>query len=1317
MDIRSFSKEDLRRLSKRSGLLSPDGAIVVPPSLMALEKSSSAATICDLSPDGVLLENGVDPITKKPGMKCAGAQTIGQKAEDSPKRKPRREKQLVLPAGMNVEIPKNSSPAQQALRLAVGLLGMEMHEMPKKWSEVWLSFQDNTLDNMGLSPTKSPGDVESASARAELHEHAANKWQLDVLQKLRAHVLKGKERIKKEKEKIASENSSLLGSITASLNASQTGWNRGARASIGLDWVTLEGLRAPPPLKVETQWVPEFQEQFDMAEFALKKIANAVTVLQHPSAADKPKVLEGYTQEQLQQVAADLRQWLGQLATVMSLYHVHLLDLDTERSQLDGKLKQTEKELELSKAREKHALSEKERLKMRGKERKLERDLGDKIGIDIGDPNPLIYSQADVDELIAKFKDETEEPLLADIKALEEKKQDLYDVLGEKDKLLRDLRKQLRGEKQKSANTPADGVCIVGEHHWHLPKHVENLLVSSLNSIADKCQQQNLAAAIRKITTLIAPSDDSTGATDWRHKMYDASQKKLHRNYSGDAEVDYDAEYKEEERKHQEQQEKERQKAEMLKKRFEGLGGPDMSMTGDDILRMFGDQVPEKAQPQAVETKAAEQKSIRRLQKKTRTGQYKDGEDTAGDDGKESAGKGAAAAASAAATVAAAGGDGAAVAAAVAEAATSTGGSGAAAAAAAAQVAAKAGGSGAAVAAAAAAAVQEHSKDSAGQGAATAASAAATVAAAGGDGAAVAAAVAKAATSAGGTGAAAAAAAAQEAANAGGSGSAVAAAAAAAAQEHSREDDEQDQPKEKKTGKLTSDELASELQDIMAEVHAMEVPQASAGGGPMSEEQRAARKAAADAFTPAIQEMSDFAAALKSSPGSSRIAGLVGWTIDVLQKAKASLEPDSASGPPVFPPPPLWDINSVQTRTATVQTDPGGGISQEELDILRKQWQEKLQGQVDNLQTKLLASQDECRAATAKVSELMQRLAEESAAADKALKELRAKLQKMQKVMQAKGLTGDQARDVFEDCGLSDFMTKARNWNVFERLYHDAMDRVRRLAELQAKIYEKTSEQYLRNISDFMSTPHFMMPGIEPAAFPGSSTVMAEGKPKRRLIEDIKPRLPAYEQPPAPGIEKLDHVLGGIDAESRKASKGHLVKGPTQARHDSQVRVPQGEPEISMSIGSVSMLTADIDETMEGLHLGAAAQILSPSKMPGGLAAGEFLPQLGGPGRSRAIESDEQGTSSRSPKVHTHITAGYEVVCSYPIMKADAVSPGSTKPAAPSPVQRDPPPPKASRKLQKPGLYGSRSTPNLPQNTPTPGPSVPRLLVQTVASV
>merc|ERR1719231_746002 len=121
------------------------------------------------------------------------------------------------------------------------------------------------------------------------------------------------------------------------------------------------------------------------------------------------------------------------------------------------------------------------------------------------------------------------------------------------------------------------------------------------------------------------------------------------------------------------------------------------------------------------------------------------------------------------------------------------------------------------------------------------------------------------------------------------------------------------------------------------------------------------------------------------------------------------------------------------------------------------------------------------------------------------------------------------------------------------------------------------------------------MPGIEAAAFLGPSTVIAEGKPKRRLIEDNKPRPPAYEQPHAPGIEKLDHVLGGMDGDSRKASKGHLVKGPTQARNDAQARMPQGEPEISM-------LTADIDETMESLQLGgseasrAAAQILSPSK-------------------------------------------------------------------------------------------------------------------------
>merc|ERR1712232_980131 len=105
----------------------------------------------------------------------------------------------------------------------------------------------------------------------------------------------------------------------------------------------------------------------------------------------------------------------------------------------------------------------------------------------------------DVDALIVEYAKEHVDPLLAEIKAQEEKRQDLFDRIAEKDQMLRELRKKLQKESPEDTSV-AD--C-------HLPKNLEQMLVASLNGAADKICEDPIAEALRNISQLVAGGGSS----------------------------------------------------------------------------------------------------------------------------------------------------------------------------------------------------------------------------------------------------------------------------------------------------------------------------------------------------------------------------------------------------------------------------------------------------------------------------------------------------------------------------------------------------------------------------------------------------------------------------------------------------------------------------------------------------------------------------------------------------------------------------------------------------------------------------------------
>merc|ERR1712216_166675 len=105
--------------------------------------------------------------------------------------------------------------------------------------------------------------------------------------------------------------------------------------------------------------------------------------------------------------------------------------------------------------------------------------------------------------------------------------------------------------------------------------------------------------------------------------------------------------------------------------------------------------------------------------------------------------------------------------------------------------------------------------------------------------------------------------------------------------------------------------------------------------------------------------------------------------------------------------------------------------------------------------------------------EALDLLAEESAKADATLAELRRKIQMLEQILREKGL-GKQAADAIWGAGLSEFM---QGRDVFERLYRDALDRMRRMAETQARFFEETSQNFLLTIGAILN-PRLKLPGL-----------------------------------------------------------------------------------------------------------------------------------------------------------------------------------------------------------------------------------------------
>mmetsp|Transcript_52999 Transcript_52999/g.124166 ORF Transcript_52999/g.124166 Transcript_52999/m.124166 type:complete len:1599 (-) Transcript_52999:80-4876(-) len=374
-----------------------------------LSEAQQTGVYCSISRDGNLLELGQDPLIQRTQKHGVSIQTDGAL---------RLHADLVGRASDFVSLVVKSadkagaaSPAAQMLRMAIGLLGMEAHERPNTLAEMWLSFEDRVLNDRLKEAGARAGGADkkdhaalprSRSAAGVEHKDEIMEWQSRILEKLKVHI-DATEQSRPQQWQDTESMSSTKSPSTVDKASKPC-------ASGGIDG---------------HDWGPDFMEHLNLASFILDKISTAVGVLQDPEQVDRPMILSNFTESMASHVCKDLRQWLEQLSTLLSLYHVHLVDLANECTKMKAEVSDfSAKNAELDK-QYKDATMRHDRLQEQFRQSKLKGNAEIKLGITIAEEDLLIYSQHDMDDHYARWEKEEMEPIMNDLRELRNAHHDL----------------------------------------------------------------------------------------------------------------------------------------------------------------------------------------------------------------------------------------------------------------------------------------------------------------------------------------------------------------------------------------------------------------------------------------------------------------------------------------------------------------------------------------------------------------------------------------------------------------------------------------------------------------------------------------------------------------------------------------------------------------------------------------------------------------------------------------------------------------------------------------------------------------------------
>jgi len=127
----------------------------------------------------------------------------------------------------------------------------------------------------------------------------------------------------------------------------------------------------------------------------------------------------------VEDVCADLKQWLEQLANTLSIYHVHILDLEVGHRDMTEKAGLLETKLKDCQADRDDAMRRFNDMEARWNEEKMRKRAAALFGVKSAEEDPKIYSQAEVDEMYDQWRKDQVDPLLEEIKALKKAQREL----------------------------------------------------------------------------------------------------------------------------------------------------------------------------------------------------------------------------------------------------------------------------------------------------------------------------------------------------------------------------------------------------------------------------------------------------------------------------------------------------------------------------------------------------------------------------------------------------------------------------------------------------------------------------------------------------------------------------------------------------------------------------------------------------------------------------------------------------------------------------------------------------------------------------
>lgn len=296
---------------------------------------------------------------------------VSASKEDGPSPRASSDVEARLEFDLDPHLPA-AGAAARTLALASGLLGHELDVKPSYWPAVWQEFGDEAVSKL-----LSKGSCVDEGSGAKLQ------WQAKVVRKLRELM----------------DDQPTKGDAAESTDAGGSG--------------------------------TDFQEYLQAAEFVLRRATHAVSVLQTCNEGGPAGLPRHYLEKVVPRVCADLVSWMEQMTTLVSVYHVHLHDMEVDRRKLQAELSAQTARAGRAEWEAHAAGSRLECLVEKQQEERTQARADQLLGRDIARAamEDEAKREAEIEELYRKWEEQNLQPVLREVEDLKTQNMEMLDML------------------------------------------------------------------------------------------------------------------------------------------------------------------------------------------------------------------------------------------------------------------------------------------------------------------------------------------------------------------------------------------------------------------------------------------------------------------------------------------------------------------------------------------------------------------------------------------------------------------------------------------------------------------------------------------------------------------------------------------------------------------------------------------------------------------------------------------------------------------------------------------------------------------------